>query len=151
MNILRSGHSLGHELTDSIEPARGRRYPPAAVRFRSKQVHPSGGIGPTRHVEQKPAASSPANHRNPATDRARGGPNGVLVLIFCVGLALEATLPWAMIWLSDEFVFDTPAWSSWLVFALPAVLTVLALVLYEILRAGSRQLSPAPISTRQRR
>jgi hypothetical protein len=75
----------------------------------------------------------------------------VVVLIFCIGLALEATLPWAMIWLSDEFVFDTPAWSSWLVFALPAVLTVLVLVLYEILRARSGQLSPTPIRIRQHR
>ncbi|HTB46000.1 MAG TPA: hypothetical protein VK741_20435 [Acetobacteraceae bacterium] len=151
MNILRSGHSLRHELTDSIEPARSRRYPPNAVRFRSEQVRQSGGMGPIRHAEQKPAASSPASHRKPAKDRARGRPDGVVVLIFCIGLALEATLPWAMIWLSDEFVFDTPAWSSWLVFALPAVLTVLVLVLYEILRARSGQLSPTPIRIRQHR
>jgi hypothetical protein len=73
------------------------------------------------------------------------------MLIFCVGLALEATVPWAMIWLSDEFVFDTPAWTRWLVFGGPAALSVLALLLYEALGARSRQLSAAPITARQDR
>jgi hypothetical protein len=151
MNILRSGHSLGHQLTDSIEPARGRRYPPGAVRFRSKPARALGDMGPVMRAERKSSVSIPANRQKPAMDLARGGPAGVVTLIFCVGLALEATLPWAMIWLSDLFVFDTPAWSRWVVFGGPAVLSVLALMLYEVLGAGSRQLSPASVTARQRR
>ena len=46
MNMLRSGHGLGQLVTDSIEPARGRRYPPGAVRFRSNQARQFAGMGP---------------------------------------------------------------------------------------------------------
>ena len=151
MNILRSGHGLGREVTDSIEPPRGRRHPPGAVRFRSDQVRQSGGMGPVMRTEHRSAVSISASNRKPAMDRARGEPAGVAALILCVGLALEAILPWAMIWLSDVFVFNTPAWSRWLVFGAPPVLSILALVLYQALGAGSRQLRPASITTRQRR
>jgi hypothetical protein len=151
MNILRSGHSPGHQFTDSVEPARGRRYPPGAVRFRSKQVHQSGDTGPVGRAERKSPVSMSANRKKTPVERVRGGPAGVVILIFCVGLALEATLPWAMIWLSDLFVFDTPAWSRWLVFGAPVVLSVLALVLYQALGTGSRQLRPASITTEPRR
>jgi hypothetical protein len=150
MNILRSGHSPGQHVTDSIEPARGRRYPAGAVRFRSKPVRQSGDVGSVMRVERKSAVSASANRRKPATDRGRSGPAAAVVLIFCVGLALEVALPWAVIWLSDVFLFDIPAWSRWLVFAAPMALSVLALLVYEVLGTRSRQLRAAPIIVTQR-
>ena len=151
MNNLRSGHGLGQELTDSIEPARGRRYPPGAVRFRSKQVRQSGSMSPVMRAEHMSALSISASRRKPAMDRAVGGSASVVMLILCAGVALGAVLPWAMIWLSDVFVFDTPAWLRWLVFGAPPALSLLGLVLYQALGAASRQLWPASVTTRQRR
>jgi len=151
MNILRSGHGLGHDITDSVEPARGRRYPPNGVRFRSKQVRRSGDTGPVMRAQRRSAASIPASRQKPTLDQVWGGPAGAVMVILCAGLALEAILPWAVIWLSDVFLFDIPAWSYWLVFSVPPLLSVLALGLYQALRAESWQLCPASITTKHRR
>lgn len=102
-------------------------------------------------TERKSQVLVPANHPRPAADSVRSGSARAVILVFCVGLALEATLPWVMIWLSDLFVFDTPDWSRWLVFGAPAVLSVLALVVYKALGARSGQLCPASMTTRQSR
>jgi hypothetical protein len=136
MNNLLSGPGPGQHVTGSVEQARGRRYPPGAVRFRSKQARQLGDMGPVMRAERKAAVAIPTTSQKPAMNRARGGPAGAVMLILCAGLALEAILPWAVIWLSDMFVFDTPAWSRWLVFAVPPALSVLALAL--ILVPGSR-------------
>lgn len=146
MIILLSGHGLRQDATDPGAQARGRRYPPGAVRFRSKPVRRSGDVGSGMRAERTSAVSNPANRRKPAMDQLRGGPAEAVMLIVCVGLAIEAILPWAVLWLSDVFVFDTPPWSRWLVFGAPPVLSMLALGLYLALGPGSRRLCPASIT-----
>ena len=144
MNMLRSGHGLGPDVTNSIEPARGRRYPPGALRFRSNQGRQFAGMGPVMRAERLSTVAISARTRRPPVDRAQEQQAGAVTAILGVGLALEALVPWAMIWLSDAFVFDVPAWSRWVVFGAPLVLSIVALGLYLALRGGSARLRGAP-------
>jgi hypothetical protein len=59
------------------------------------------------------------------------------IVILGIGLVAEIALPWAVIWLSDIFFFDIPAWSRWVVFGAPAALSVLATLIYWAF--GNRQ------------
>jgi hypothetical protein len=150
MISLLSGHGPKRGFTDFGEHAGGRRYPPNTVRFRSKPVHRSG-VGSEMRTERKAPVFIPAKRKKSAMDRVRAEPAGVVMSILCAGLAIEAILPWVVIWLSDVFLFDIPAWSFWLVFGAPPALGVLALGLYYAVVAGSRQLSPASITAGGRR
>ena len=41
--------------------------------------------------------------------------------IVAVGLAAEVLLPYGLLWLSDEFLFDIPDWALWFAFGGPPV------------------------------
>jgi hypothetical protein len=51
-----------------------------------------------------------------------------IFVLFCTGLMAEFILPWAVIWLSDTFLFDIPGWSLWLLFGGPPALSLLAML-----------------------
>jgi hypothetical protein len=58
-------------------------------------------------------------------------------VVFCIGLMAEFMLPWAVIWLSNIFFFDIPAWSLWLLFGGPPALSLLAMLIHWALRTWS--------------
>lgn len=68
----------------------------------------------------------------------------VRVILF-TGMVAEVILPWAVIWLSDMFFFDVPVWSQWVIFSGPAVLSLLAMLVYWDLRTWSKQARRARI------
>jgi hypothetical protein len=72
-------------------------------------------------------------------------------VILAAGLAAEMVLPWAVIWLSDVFMFDTPDWLRWAIFGAPPALGFLAALTYWVARARSRQPVPAWTAARQGR
>ena len=61
-----------------------------------------------------------------------------IVPILVAGLAAECVLPWTLIGLSDLFLFDTPAWSLWLVFAGPPVITLVAILAHLVATTWTR-------------
>ena len=151
MIILLSGHGPRRDFTDfwgactrqavSAEHCSLQEQAGSPIRRLARKCGRSGRLqSPFRRSVKKPAM-----------DRVRAEPAGVVMLILCAGLAIEAILPWVVIWLSDVFLFDIPAWSCWLVFGAPPALGVLALGLYYAVGAGSRQLCPASITAGGRR
>jgi hypothetical protein len=62
-----------------------------------------------------------------------------IIVICCIGLMAEFILPWAVIWLSDMFVFGIPGWSLWLLFGGPPALSVAAVLIYLALRTWLKQ------------
>jgi hypothetical protein len=73
-------------------------------------------------------------------------PTDPVTVILFTGLVAEVILPWAVIWLSDMFFFDVPAWSQWVIFGGPAVLSLLPMLVYWDLRTWSKQPRRAGIS-----
>ena len=62
-----------------------------------------------------------------------------IIVIFCAGLMAEFILPWAVIWFSDIFFFDIPAWSLWLLFGSPLALSFLAMLIHWALWTWPKQ------------
>jgi hypothetical protein len=62
-----------------------------------------------------------------------------IIVIFCAGLMAEFILPWAIIWFSDIFFFDIPAWSLWLLFGSPPALSLLAMLIHWALWTWPKQ------------
>jgi hypothetical protein len=77
--------------------------------------------------------------------RAAQEATDLVVVILFTGLVAEVILPWAVIWLSDMFFFDVPAWSQWVIFGGPAVLSLLAMPVYWDLRTWPKQARRARI------
>ena len=95
---------------------------------------PSGSVGRSRSESMTSVQSAPdVSAQNPA----RPQPINPIVVIGAIGLAAEVILPWALIWLSDTFFFDIPAWSQWVVFGGPPALSLLAAVVYRASRTWS--------------
>ena len=44
--------------------------------------------------------------------------------ILALGLAAEVFLPYALLWSSDEFLFDIPDWALWFAFGGPPLVSV---------------------------
>jgi hypothetical protein len=158
MTSLGSGHSQGQAATALRGPARYRGFPPVAVRVTASQLRQSERTGPRTRPDGQSRTPIPTKlpklamypARRATAYRARRGPAGAVMLILSAGLALEAILPWVVLWLSDVFFFDTPAWSRWLVFGVPPVLCVLALLLYRVLDASHERLCHATVAMRHR-
>ena len=158
MTSLESGHRPGQAATALRGPARRSGYSPAAVRVTASELRQSERIAPRTVPNGNARTPLPTNLAKLATDRARRGPvyrarrgpAGAVMLILLAGLALEAILPWVVLWLSDVFFFDTPAWSRWLVFGVPPALSVLVVLLYRALGASHERLSHAIVAMRHR-
>jgi len=76
-------------------------------------------------------------------------PMSPIVPILGTGLVAEFVLPWTLIGLSDLFLFDTPAWSLWAVFAGPPVITLVAILAHLIAKTwilGCRSTAKGPAS-----
>jgi hypothetical protein len=137
MKNLRAGQGVRREAGDaSDESAFGRRYPSVAVRAMTRIGHQSGYGGPTG---QNAVAPIRQTRQKAVVHRPGREPIDPVVVILCIGLAAELILPWAVIWLSDVFVFDIPAWLPWLVFGVPAALSLLAVLVYLTSRKRSQQ------------
>ena len=78
--------------------------------------------------------------------RAAQEATDLVVVILFTGLVAEVILPWAVIWLSDMFFFDVPAWSQWVIFGGPVALSLLAALIRWDVRAWSQQPVHARIS-----
>jgi hypothetical protein len=57
-----------------------------------------------------------------------------VIVICCIGLMAEVFLPWAVIFLSNMFVFDVPGWSVRLIFGGPPALSLAAALIHWALR-----------------
>jgi len=85
--------------------------------------------------------------RKLVTNRARREPIRPLIAALYIGLMAEVVLPWSVIWLSDTLLFDTPAWSLWLMFGTPAAFTLLAALACFAMELW-RKSRPAPLELR---
>jgi hypothetical protein len=83
--------------------------------------------------------------------RAAPEPIDPTTVILFTGLVAEVIVPWAVIWLSDLFFFDVPAWSQSIIFGGPPALGLLAMLIHLDLRRWSKQLLRAPVCTRSKR
>jgi hypothetical protein len=136
---------------ENLRSGLGKRYPSITVRTMTKIGRQSGERSPSRRVEWEPTTSIRQAGHQQVTYRARGRPIDPVIVILLAGLAAEIILPWAVLWLSDVFFFDIPAWSQWLVFGFPPALTVLAMLMQWALRTRSTQASRARVSRHQGR
>lgn len=76
--------------------------------------------------------------RESGRPRQSGQPDrsvSVTALILFLGVAGELVIPWFVIWLSDAFVFDVPAWLTWLSFGGPLSIGLFAMLVYWTLHA----------------
>jgi len=89
--------------------------------------------------------------RRSARYRAAQQPTDPVTVILSTGMAGEAILPWAVIWLSDIFLFDVPGWSPWVLFGGPPALSLLARLIHWDLRTWSKQSLSASVSARSER
>ena len=70
--------------------------------------------------------------RQLVSDQTAQGRTDPITVIVSTGLAAGVVVPWAVIWVSDLFFFDVPAWSRWVIFGGPAALSLLAtLILWD--------------------
>ena len=83
--------------------------------------------------------------------RAAQEATDLVVVILFTGLVAEVILPWAVIWLSDMFFFDVPAWSQWVIFGGPAALSLLATLILWDGRTGSQPPVRARVAARRGR
>ena len=81
-----------------------------------------------RQWDPRPAATRRYDRVPPGGQGLR--PAGVTTLILFLGVAGELVVPWLVIWLSDTFVFDVPAWLIWISFGGPMAAGLLAMVAY---------------------
>jgi hypothetical protein len=84
--------------------------PAGTVRARAELGLPSGPGGSDGRSESKFMTSAPSAPDVSAQNPARPQPVNPTVVIGAVALAAEVILAWALIWLSDTFFFDIPAW-----------------------------------------
>jgi hypothetical protein len=136
---------------ENLRSGLGKRYPSIAVRAMTKIGRQSGDRGPIRRVEWEPTTSIRQASHQSVTYRPRSGAIDPVIVILLTGLAAEMILPWVVLWLSDVFFFDIPAWSQWLVFGFSPALTVLAVLTHWALRTRRTQASRAWVSRRQGR
>jgi hypothetical protein len=97
-----------------------------------------------RHVRKQLDGSSRTRSRRSIRDpgrELRQRPMSLVALILFFGVAGEVIVPWLVIWLSDVFVFDIPAWATWAMFGGPLVVGLLAAMVYWKLRVRRRQSS----------
>jgi len=98
-------------------------------------AHRQTEIRPLRTQREWTPRIPPARaHGRPLRDNPRQQPPSVATLILFFGVAGELVIPWLVIWLSDIFVFDVPAWLAWLSFAGPLAIGLLATLVYWTLR-----------------
>ena len=85
------------------------------------------------------------------SDRAAQQPTDPITVIVSTGLAVAVILPWAVIWVSDLFFFDVPAWSQWVIFGGPAALSLLATLILWDMRTWSQPPVRARVAARRGR
>lgn len=86
----------------------------------------------------------------PPSNRIQSDPaNSVLAILSATAL-LEVALPWIVIWLSDAFLFDIPAWSVWPLLCVSPALGLLAVVVRFAWAACATHLS-RPLATKSKR
>ena len=56
-----------------------------------------------------------------------------------MGAAAEVILPWALLELSNHFIFDIPPWSLWLVFGGPPAIACLTFIVDLMIRAAGQK------------
>ena len=78
-------------------------------------------------------------------------PTDPIIVIVATGLAAAVIVPWAVIWFSDLFFFDVPAWSQWVIFGGPAALSLLATLILWDMRTRSQQPVRARVAARRGR
>ena len=113
-----------------------RSPPPAALRDTTGSGSQSVGHARAGRSEWTPAEFR--RHKPRGSQPPRGAADPIFAILL-VGLAAEAVVPWAAIWLSDWLVFNIPVWSLWLVFGVPAALTCVAVLIHWVLRATARR------------
>jgi apolipoprotein N-acyltransferase len=86
--------------------------------------------------EWSPRAFIAQAQDRPIRGEKRERPVSATALILFFGVAGELIIPWLVIWLSDAFVFDVPAWLTWLSFAGPLAIGLLAILVYWTIRAS---------------
>lgn len=140
MENLRVGRGAKHEARHRIdELAFGRRSASSAAPVIPRTSHRSGEAGPATPSEWSATASIRPAFPISLTYRARRRPANPTLVILGIGLVAELVVPWAVIWLSDMFVFDIPDWSRWLVFGSPLALSLVAVLTYRAFRALSKR------------
>jgi hypothetical protein len=138
---------VGHYADDRTEGAeRRRRHSTAALGGNGH--HPENRVQAGRGEWAAPVYAR-RRRREPRLYQAPGGAANPIIVTLLAGLAAEVVSPWAVIWLSDALVFDIPPWSLWLVFGVPAVLTLFAVLIQWVLRTWSRQAARAAVPARQ--
>jgi hypothetical protein len=87
-------------------------------------------------------------HQNRAQSAPGPGPCPTPTLVLGFGLAGEVIVPWSVIWLSDVLLFDVPTWALWPLFAGPAALAALTLLIRQSVHVAARWMArsrrPAP-------
>jgi hypothetical protein len=101
--------------------------------------------GSRRRIERRLAPSLQSWGNAIAQNQASAQPPGPGIAIVGIGMAAESFFPWALIWSSDIFLFDVPAWSLWLVFGGPLTFTILALIVYWASRTHPLRVSRAMV------
>lgn len=134
MEYLRIDQWMAQEIGDRRDARPNTRRLDGASRARTKVGGPLHLGGSKGRIERKlappvqPAGNSSIQHQ---AGIQQPGPE---IAIVGIGMAAEMILPWILIWISDVFLFDVPAWSQWLVFGGPVAFTVLALIVYRASR-----------------
>jgi hypothetical protein len=121
---------LGRALRDGDGHARSGANPDDL--FDGAQGRCGGHAGPS--TISRPTPPMPDAEPLRAEIAATSAPTSPAVLILGAGAVAEFVLPWALIGLSDLFLFDTPAWSVWTAFASPPAITLAALLAYHALK-----------------
>ncbi|HTW70435.1 MAG TPA: hypothetical protein VME47_11145 [Acetobacteraceae bacterium] len=85
--------------------------------------------------EWSPRALPERDHSRSLRSEQPQQPASITALILFFGVAAELIIPWLVIWLSDVFVFDVPAWLTWLSFGGPLAIGLVAMLVYWTLRA----------------
>lgn len=150
MEDLQVAPDVGQDADDRTEWVERRKgHPPAPLRETTGNFCLPEDRVQVGRSEWNPPASWQWEYHGPPMHQAPGGATDPIVVTLLAGLAAEAVVPWAVIWLSDALVFNVPAWSLWLVFGVPAALTLLAVLIQWVLRVWPRQAVRAAIPTRQ--
>jgi len=108
----------------------------------------------TRYPRRQDDAIPRVSSRREVAPRPRqlAQPSGdFTVAILAFGVAGELVVPWLVIWLSDTFVFDVPRWLTWLIFAGPLAIGLLAASVYRAVRASRHSPDPVWVRTQQGR
>jgi hypothetical protein len=135
MEYLRIDQWMAQEIGDRRDASRpNARRLVGPSRARTKVAGPLHFGASKGRIERKLAPPVQSAGNTSVQHQARIQPPVPEIAIVGIGMAAEVILPWILIWISDVFLFDVPAWSQWLVFGGPLAFTVLALIVYRAAR-----------------